>query len=144
MGGRPLLAVDGRAAARINVRGHADVIHREAQDDAAAEIVQHRIAFALVDRRAFLCVEPCGVYSDTQIPGEEVIEPDATAPTVITEELHLIRAFSDRVLSEDVELELVIRETGRGSYVSFGFFALNHRSATEGRVTAEGESCCDK
>jgi hypothetical protein len=110
MTGRPLFAIDARARATIDVGREAKVIDREAVNEAAGKIVQGSVTAA--ERRAFLRVEPCRIDAEAEIAGKEVIDRNAAAPSVIAEELNLVWAFTDGVLSEDIELPLILAEAG--------------------------------
>jgi hypothetical protein len=63
------------------------------------------IGIVVIQDSAFLGIVPGSVHADTQVAGEEVVEPTPPPIAVIPEQLHLARAFADRICAEHVELQ---------------------------------------
>src|SRR5678815_1873733 len=106
----PILTIDMISATGINVRCQAQMIDRHSIDQAAAEIVNGGLLRLRGEIWSFLCGQPRGVHPKAEIARKEIIDADAAAPAMVTEDPGLVRAFAHRVLTEEVNLPFVLGE----------------------------------
>ena len=127
----PLLTVQGSTTAHVKIR--SDAFDREASDQAAAQVVDR--GFAPAERRMFRGVEPSGVHPDTEVAGEEIIDSNATAPTVVPNRAGMVRTIAVRVLPEEIDLKFLVLEAVHGlrSLVSF----IDRDGALAGRADGD-------
>lgn len=104
----PLFAVNCSATADINVR--RDALDRETGNETAAEVVDRGV----ISAPDVLRVEPRGINADTEIPCEEIVDPDAAAPSVFADRSSVIGSVAIGVLAEEIDLKFLISEAVQG------------------------------